>query len=115
MGDKESKQSAVSPSEQETIISYSRDDKTAEVWTSDTTVMTRLDKMCVKAPQNYQCIEVGKTLDGLLTNKKYKIADKKLVSFRTEIGTRNMSDEHRAKVAEHMRNYRKSQSRIKDN
>lgn len=106
----ESKKSAVPPSEQETTISFSRDGKEADVWTSDVTIMTKLDKRCKESPNEYKCVEVGKSLDGLLTNKRYTIKNKKLVSFRSDTVKREMTDEQRAKAAERLRQARQSKS-----
>lgn len=106
----ESKKSAVPPNEQETIISFSRDGSSADVWTSDTTMMTKLDKRCIESPNEYKCVEVGKSLDGLLTNKRYTIKNKKLVSFRSATVKREMTEEQRAKAAERLRQARQSKS-----
>ena len=77
----------VSISEQETNILYMRDESFAKVYTSDTTQMTRLDKLCEKNPDMYCCISnTGR-------GKIYLIADKGLVSFRAK--KREMSDEAR--------------------
>ena len=77
----------VSISEQETNILYMRDEPFAKVYTSDTTQMTRLDKLCEKNPDMYCC--TSNTGRG----KTYLIADKGLVSFRAK--KREMSDEAR--------------------
>lgn len=106
----DSKRSAISPSEQETTISFSRDGKIADVWTSDTTMMTKLDKLCKESPNDYVCIEEMRTLDGLLANKRYTIKNKKLVSFRSGSVKRQMTDEQRAKSAERLRQARLAKS-----
>lgn len=112
MEEKESRKSAVAPFEQETTISFSRDGETADVWTSDTTMMTKLDRLCEKSPSNYKCTETSKTLDGLLACKRYTIADKNLVSFRGGAVKREMSEEQKAKVAERLRQGRLSKSTL---
>ena len=88
----ELKRSAIPTDEQETVVSFSRDSNEADVWTSDMTMMTKLDKLCSKSPQMYKCIEVGK-YDGLLTNKRYTIVDKALVSFRSKRQKLNLTEE----------------------
>ena len=88
----ELKRSAIPTDEQETVVSFSRDGKSADVWTSDMTMITKLDKLCNKSPQMYKCIEVGKS-DGLLTNKRYTIEDKALVSFRSNRQKLNLTEE----------------------
>lgn len=106
----ESKKSAVLPDEQETTISFSRDNKEVDVWTSDTTMMTKLDRLCENSPNEYKCIEVCRSLDGLLANKRYTIKNKKLVSFRSGTVKREMTEEQRAKAAERLRLGRLSKS-----
>ena len=106
----ESKKSAVPPYEQETTISFSRDNNDVDVWTSDTTMMTKLDRLCENSPNEYRCIEVGKSLDGLLANKRYTIKNKKLVSFRSATTKREISDEQRKALAQRMRDLNKSKS-----
>ena len=77
----------VSISEQETSVLFMRDESFAKVYTSDTTQITRFDKLCEKNPDMYCCISnTGR-------GKIYLIADKRLVSFRSKI--REMSDEAR--------------------
>lgn len=77
----------VSVSEQETYISFMRDEEFAIVYTSDTTQMTRLDKLCKNNPDNYSLIaDTGR-------GKTYKIADKGLISLRSK--RREISDETR--------------------
>lgn len=109
----EDKRSAVPTYEQETTISFSRDCKQVDVWTSDTTMMTKLDKKCEESPKEYKCIDVCRSLDGTLANKRYTINNKKLVSFRSGIGKRNITDEQRARAAERMKQVGKSNA--KDN
>lgn len=47
---------SVSISEQETNILFMRDKDYAEIYTSDSTQMTRLDKLCKKNPDMYSLI-----------------------------------------------------------
>lgn len=76
---------SVSVSEQETAILYMRDEDFATIYTSDTTQMTRLDKLCKTSPDMYSLIfDTGR-------GKTYKVADKGLISFRAK--KREMSDE----------------------
>lgn len=75
-------------SEQETQILWMRDEAFADIYTSDTTQMTRLDKLCAdkKSSKYYSLIEdTGR-------GKIYRCADKTLVwGFRTS--KKEMSDE----------------------
>lgn len=75
----------VSIAEQETSIIFMRDEDFATIYTSDTTQMTRLDKLCRTSPDMYSLIaNTGR-------GKTYKVADKGLISFRSK--KREMSDE----------------------
>ena len=91
---------SVSLEEQETTINFCRTEEAAEVWTSDRTVMTRLDKLCETAPDNYRLKEVGKDRAGYLLCKTYVIKDKGLLSFRSARIKRELTEEQRANYAE---------------
>lgn len=64
--------------EQETVIQVSRDSDKMNIWTSDSTMMTRLDKLCEKS-NRWVCTSVGK-IEGDVVNKEY-VADKALLSL----------------------------------
>lgn len=75
----------VAISEQETSVSYMRDEEHAIIYTSDTTQMTRLDKLCRTSPDMYSLIaNTGR-------GKTYRVTDKGLISFRAK--KREMSEE----------------------
>lgn len=90
--------SSVAYDEQETVINFSRRDNEATVWTSDTTVMTKLDGLCEKSEQ-YVLVETGRSkLGGEVISKTYNVKDKSLISFRAkkvERQARPMTDEQR--------------------
>lgn len=91
---------SVSVSEQETNILYMRDQDYAEVYTSDSTQMTRLDKLCLQNPEVYSLIkDTGR-------GKIYRIADKTLISFRAK--KRELTEEQRQAAGERMRQYQAS-------
>lgn len=54
--------------EQETVIQISRDSDKMNIWTSDSTMMTRLDKLCEKS-NRWVCTSVGK-IEGDVVNKE---------------------------------------------
>lgn len=97
---------SVSYEEQETTISFGRDKDGAEIWTSDRTVMTKLDKLCEESPEYWKCKKVEYFLDGSLANKVYTVTDKALISFRSKKVKRELTDEQRAELAERMKNAR---------
>ena len=64
--------------EQETVIQIPRDSDKMNIWTSDSTMMTRLDKLCEKSAR-WTCTSEWK-IDGDVVNKEY-VADKALLSL----------------------------------
>ena len=79
-------------SEQETITSCMRDQDFAIVYTSDTTMITKFDKLCKNNPEYYSLIERNKY------GNRYKIADKTLVSYRQK--KKEMSEENKNAASE---------------
>ena len=69
--------------EQETTVNFGRAEKVGRIWTSDTTVMTKLDKLVEKDPKNWVC-RLQKDKEGDVIAKEYIVQNKKLVSFRAE-------------------------------
>ena len=89
VSDKDRKTYSLSSAEQEVSINFMRNDDHATIYVSDTTYMTKLDKLCESSPDYYSLIAdngIGKT---------YRVADKTLISFRQK--KREMSEE--AKIA----------------
>ena len=75
----------VAINEQETNILFMRDEEFATIYTSDTTQMTKLDKLCKTSPDIYSLIvNTGR-------GKIYRVADKGLISFRAK--KREISEE----------------------
>ena len=92
--------------EQETTINYRRCDDHAEVWTSDLTVMTRLDKLCENSDM-YECIDIARSRFGELLSKTYRIKDKSLISFRSNKVKRELTDEQKEELRQRFQNVRK--------
>ena len=93
--------------EMETTISFSRTRAHAEVWTSDTTMYTRLDKLCKENPAMYTCTEEARNRHGDLLSKTYRIADKSMLSFKPKKRRVVLTEEQKAERArrlEKMRN-----------
>lgn len=103
--DEEIKLGSFPVAEQETHIHWMRSDSYAEVFTTDKTTMTKLDRLCEESPENYKLQEVG-TLKGVAVSKTYRISDKKLVSFRSRKITRELTDEQRQELADRLRKSR---------
>ena len=90
---------ALSIEEQELCINAMRDEEFATAYCSDRTWITRFDKLVEKSPDLFKVVaetEYGKT---------YKFP-KRLISIRSSIVTREMTDEQKQLAAERMRNLR---------
>lgn len=100
-------------SEQETVIRFGRDGDECEVYTSDSTVMTRLDKLASEANEKaplWTLKEVHYSQNHELVAKTY-VTNKRLISFRSGILTREMTEEQKAAAAERMRSWRDRKKR----
>lgn len=85
--------------EQETVISYSRSEDSASIWTNDSTVITKLDKLAASSPDYYKLIDTG-YMNGSIVCKEYYVADKSLISFRSGRIKREITEEQRKELAE---------------
>ena len=98
----------VSLEEQETVIQFNRTNSHATIYTSDSTVMTKLDKLCESSPDYYK-LDREETMEGKIVGKFYTLADKTRVSFRSKKVERNLSAEERQKLSERAKsNFRKN-------
>ena len=89
--------------EMETTISFSRTGAHAEVWTCDTTMYTRFDKLCKESPAMYTCTEEARNRNGELLSKTYRIADKSMLTFRTKKKSFMLTAEEKAERARRLR------------
>ena len=97
----------LSTEEQETTINILRSEDGAEIYTSDTTMMTKLDKLCKTSPEFYR-LESYVESYGKTVGKLYKVEDKKLISFRGKKRPgRSYTDEEKAEVAERFKKARR--------
>jgi len=69
------------------------------VWTCDTTMYTRFDKLCKESPAMYTCTEEARNRNGELLSKTYRIADKSLLSFKPKKRKVVLTEEERAERA----------------
>lgn len=91
--------------EQELCINSTRDDKYATAYCSDRTYITKFDKLVEKSPELFEVVaetEYGKT---------YKFP-KRLISIRSSIVTRDMTDEQKELAAERLRAAREQRQNI---
>lgn len=93
----------LSISEQETSVSFTRDSDICIVYTSDSTIMTKLDKLAEseKAPY-WKLKEEHRLLNGELIGKTYE-THKRLISFRSNVSSRELSEEQKEAASERFR------------
>lgn len=102
--------SGVSTDEQETIIVFSRNNDTASVETTDSTVLTKLKKYATTNPDEWVLTNVttgrGESDPTKITSICFE-CPKKLISLRSKsTAPRELTEEERAEIAERMRNIR---------
>ena len=91
--------------EQELCINAMRDEDFATAYCSDRTWITKFDKLVEKSPDLFEVIaetDCGRT---------YKFP-KRLISIRSSIVTRELTDEQRRLAAERLRNAREQKQNI---
>lgn len=106
---------SVPVNEQETTIQFDRVGEKANIFTSDSTVMTKLDKL-VENSDIWECSGEVKDMNGDLFGKEYR-CPKNMISFRSRTTTREMTEEQKQRSAEALRLYRENQKKapLKDN
>ena len=104
--------SGVSTDEQETVIVFSRNNDTASVETTDSTVLTKLKRYATTNPDEWVLTNVTTGQDESDPMKITSICfkcPKKLISLRSKsTAPRELTEEERAGIAERMRNVRAS-------
>ena len=104
--------SGVSTDEQETVIAFSRNDDTASVETTDSTVLTKLKRYATTNPDEWVLTNVTTGQDESDPMKITSICfkcPKKLISLRSKsTAPRELTEDERAEIAERMRNVRAS-------
>ena len=81
--------------EQECVIGFMRTEDFATISTSDSTMKTKLDRLCEESPEYYSLIHEDSYY------KTYRLADKSLISFRKK--KKEMSDEMKEAASERFR------------
>lgn len=82
--------------EQETTINFYRDSELASIYTSDRTVMTRLDKLAESDDYpDWKLIRENQSMEDHEVVSKVYETKKKLVSFRAAIVQRELTEEQR--------------------
>lgn len=104
---------SIPTNEQETVISYGRNDKTAKIWTSDPTQMTKFDKLVADEGAPAWQLEREDTINGEVVGKAYT-TDKGLVSFRKAKTTKMLTEEQRAASAKRIKEWQERQRESKE-
>lgn len=93
--------------EQETIITFCRDSDMATVYTADTTMMTKFDKL-VETSGDWYLTGTHKFKDGTIADKTYE-CPKRFISFRSkERQGQELTEEQKEAKRELLRNLRNS-------
>lgn len=91
--------------EQETTINILRDEEMARIYTSDTTIMTKLDKLAESSScPDWKLAEEIYDTEGTLVAKIYE-TKKRLISFRSSVPIREMTEEQREAATERLRKW----------
>lgn len=91
---------SVPTEEQETLISWSRNDEKVKVYTSDNTVLTKLKKLSEAAPDKYKLVSVVNNQDGSAYSVTFEV-NKKCVSLR-QGKEREYTEEQKQEMLERM-------------
>lgn len=92
--------------EQETHVNFSRDDSRAEIYTSDTTMMTKLNKLVDLQDTEWKLEREAHLPNGELVGKTYS-CPVEFISFRTKRIDRTYSEEQKKEIADRLRKTRK--------
>lgn len=84
--------------EMETIINYNAEQRQAELYTRDKSVMRKLDRLVEECPEVYS-LKVQETNRGETWGKTYIISDKKYISFRKP---KQFTESQRKAIAERL-------------
>lgn len=105
----------LSVGEQETSINFMRDSDICTVYTTDNTMITKLDKLAEsnKAPY-WRLKEEHRLQTGELIGKTYE-THKRLISFRADITTRELTEEQKEAAADRMKEWKERKRREKEN
>lgn len=93
--------------EQETHINFSRLDERAGVYTSDSTMITKLDKLVSFEGTEWKLEHVHKLQNGEVVGKTYS-CPVEFISFRSKHVKRTLTEEQRQQMAERMKALRQN-------
>ena len=89
---------------QETAINWYRNDEDIQICTSDPTMITKLKNIMLKNPESYRCYYIKSNIDSNSKPISYTFeCSRKLLTFRGNLGTKELDDEERLAIAERLR------------
>ena len=92
--------------EQETVINFTRDSDEARIYTTDTTVLTKLHKLISRNSKDWKLVSQDRdSVDHDVIAETYS-CPKSLVSFRVAKQSRVLTDEQREELSARMRRLR---------
>lgn len=94
--------------EQETSVTFLRQENVMKIYTSDNTTLTDLKKKLRDNPSEWKCWEGPRNSDGTISGYFFE-APKDLLTFRTKTVSREMTEEQRQAAAERLRATRNKQ------
>ncbi len=92
---------SLSVEEQETHINFNRDDERATVYTSDTTMMTKLNKLVELPDTEWKLESVTRLKNGELIGKTYS-CPVNFISFRKKKVERDYSEAEKKEISERL-------------
>ena len=95
--------------EQETIVNFSRNDERASIYTSDSTMITKLSKLLEATDTEWKIEEVHRDKTGKVIAYTYSCPAKCIVYWKKRM-QREFSDEQRARVAKNLKS--RTQSKL---
>ena len=87
--------------EQETHVNFNRNDERATIYTSDTTMMTKLNKLVELQGTEWRIESISKLKNGELIGKTYS-CPVSFISFRRKKIEREYSEERKKEIAERL-------------
>lgn len=87
--------------EQETQVNFNRNDKRAMIYTSDSTMMTKLNKLVELQDTEWKLESVSKLKNGELIGKTYS-CPVSFISFRKKKVKRTYSEAEKKEIAERL-------------
>lgn len=94
---------SVSIEEQETCVNFSRNDSRARIYTSDSTIITKLNKLIKLPGTEWKLESVSKLRSGEIVGRTYS-CPVKFISFRKKHVERAYSVEERNNIARRLNN-----------